>query len=327
MTMKTTNYPWESIDAPREVGDFTARLVGEEDNPAKRRIFWAKSWLSHPAIIVEYDGSVWRRSSLPDFQNIEVADHKQKSSISIELLDPSMQDIFHRVGLDIVSALQSVSPRASRRACLLRLERWSSFLRPSHERLSPERQKGLIAELLLLERDILSIYDGKTALDGWTGPENGPRDFAYGQTFVEVKSKRSSANPNVIISSENQLNFSDTERLFLFVCELNSAPEDDDTSFSINDVVRRVKAALGSPLMAAQLEAKLGHAGYFDEDDYSATRWTLGETEYYEVVPGFPRIDSKSCVPGVHRVTYQVDLDYCEDYLVDRSTMTDTLEK
>ena len=326
MTTKTTSYPWDDIDAPHVIGDFAARLVGDEDNPEKRRIFWAKSWQSHPAIIVEYDGSVWRRTSLPSFQNIEVEDHKQKSSISIELLDQSMQDIFHRVGLDIVASLQTVSPRASRRACLLRLERWSSFLRPSHERLSPERQKGLIAELLLLERDILAIHDGKTALDGWTGPDDGLRDFAYGQTFIEVKSKRSSANTNVVISSENQLNISNTERLFLFICDLNTAPADDETSFSINDVVQRVKFALRSPLLVAQFEAKLGHAEYFDEDDYSATRWTLGETSYYEVLPGFPRIDSKMCVPGVHKVTYHVDLDYCEDYLIDESILIRALE-
>lgn len=327
MTTKTTSYPWDDLDAPDGVGDFSARLVGDQDNPNKRRIFWAKSWLSHPAIIVEYDGSSWRRTCFPAFQNIEVADHRQECSISIELLDPTMQDIFHRVGLDIVSSLQAVSPKASRRACLLRLERWSSFLRPSHERLSPEKQKGLIAELLLLERSILDVYDGKTALDGWTGPDDGPRDFAYGQTFIEVKSKRSSANPNVVISSENQLNISDTERLFLFVCELNSAPLDDEISFSINDIVKRVKDILEFPLLVAQLDAKLGHIGYFDEDDYSATRWTLGETCYYEVLPGFPRIDSKTCVPGIHRVTYQIDLDYCEDFVTDKNELRKALEK
>lgn len=326
MTMKTTSYPWDELEAPKGEGDFSARLVGEDDNPARRRIFWAKSWMSHPAIIVEYDGSNWRRSTLPAFQNIEIADHRRECSISIELLDPTMQDIFHRVGLDIVNSLQAVSPKASRRACLLRLERWSSFLRPSHERMSPEKQKGLIAELLLLERDILEVYEGKTALEGWTGPEDGPRDFAYGQTFIEVKSKRSSANPNIVISSENQLNISDAERLFLYVCELNSAPEDDESSFSVNDMVRRVKEALDSPLFAAQLDAKLGHIGYFDEDDYSATRWTVGETTYYEVTSGFPRLDSKACVPGIHRVTYQVDLDYCEDYVADKATLRKVLE-
>lgn len=327
-TQATSNdYPWDGLHTPDKRGEFNARLVGFDINPERRRVFWAKSWSTNPAILVEYDSNTRRRASLPSFENIEVADYRDDNCLSIELLDHTMQDIFLKVGLDIIASLQSVPPKACWKACLLRLERWSSFLKPSRSRLSPEQQKGLIAELLMLKDNALEALPPHDALEGWTGPESGPRDFAYGQTFIEVKSKRSSANPRIVISSEEQLNTSDSEELFLYVVELNSAPVSDSDSFTVTDVVRETLNMFESPIHRAKLDTKLGSVGYFDEDDYSETRWTLGRTSYYKVEGGFPRITSSSCPSGVSRVTYQLDLDYCEDYLVGKPTVIGALEK
>lgn len=329
MTTRATSsndYPWDSLHTPDKSGEFNARLVSFDINPERRRVFWAKNWSANPAILVEYDSNVGRRTSLPSFENIEVADYKDDNCLSVELLDHSMQDIFLKVGLDIIASLQTVPPKACWKACLLRLERWSSFLKPSRSRLSPEQQKGLIAELIMLKNVVLAALAPHDALEGWTGPDSGPRDFAYGQTFIEVKSKRSAANPRIVISSEDQLNTSDSEQLFLFVVELNSAPINDEDSFTVTDVVKEARQMFESPLHRATLDTKLGNVGYFDEDDYSETRWTLGRTSYYEVREDFPRIDSASCRPGVSKVTYQVDLDYCDGYLVDRDTIIEALE-
>ena len=325
MTSKTTKYPWDVLDAPRLQGDYFAKLIGDDSNPRNRKVFWAKSWNSHPALLVEYRCEPWKAVSVPTFKNIFVSDHRDERSLVIELLDVDMCDIFLKVCLDIVAALQDVPDKAARRACLLRLERWSSFLRPSRSRLSPDQQKGLIAELRFLGRDMLQAHEPADALRGWTGPEAGPRDFAYGQTFIEVKSKRSSANPTIVISSEEQLNVNPTERLFLYVAELNSAPADDDDAFTVSDVVTEVRASFDSPIQRAILDNKLASAGYFDEDDYSETRWSEGCDYYYAVIDGFPKIDSQTCKPGVGRVTYQVDLSYCEDYRIKRENVLETM--
>lgn len=330
MTTRATSsndYPWVSLHTPDKRGEFSARLVSFDINPERRRVFWAKSWSTNPAILVEYDGDARRHTSLPSFENIEVADYRDDNCLSVELLDQSMQDIFLKVGLDIIASLQTVPPKACWKACLLRLERWSSFLKPSRSKLSPEQQKGLIAELLMLKNDTLAVLAPNDALEGWKGPESRPRDFEYGQTFIEVKSKRSAANPRIVISSENQLSISDCERLFLFVAELNAAPINDEESFTVTDAVSETREMFESPLQRAKFDTKLGNVGYFDEDDYSESRWTLGHLSYYEVRDGFPRIDSISCPSAVSRVSYQVDLDYCADYLVDRAKLIKALEK
>lgn len=320
------DFPWDDIRPPREAGQFSVRMIGGDSNPMKRKLFWGKSWKANPALIVEYSPECSITGELPSFLNIGVFDHRETCSLVVELLSLEMRDIFLKVCLDIAASLQDVPDRAIRKASLLRLERWSSFLRPSRSRMSPEAQKGLIAELHFLKRDALAVFNEADAIRGWTGPDSGPRDFAYGQVFVEVKSKRSSANPNIVITSEDQLNVNPSESLFLYVVELNSTPSDDDKGFTISDVVNETRNSIHSPLQIASLESKLANVGYFDEDDYSDTKWSEGSSYYYAVIDGFPKIDSHSCKPGVSRVAYQVDLDYCDDYLVEREMVIDTME-
>lgn len=326
MTTQTTDFPWTDLNWARAPDEFVTLQVPEEANPNGRKVFWGRSFQGHPVLLVEYQSEPWRPVSLPRLENIKVSDYKEKRSLTIELLDVAMSELFLKVGLDIVDALQEVSPRSSRQACIYRLERWSSFLKPSRAKLSEEAQKGLIAELWFLQRDVAAVHGADSALRCWVGPEGAQRDFALGQVFVEVKSKRSSANSTIVISSEDQLNVNSTERLFLFVAELNRAASDDRDSFTISDIVQSAKSDFSLPLQTMQLERKLAAVGYFEEDDYSETRWTEGGTYYYEVRDGFPKIDSKSCPVGVSRISYHVDLDYCDDFRVDRDAVLKAME-
>lgn len=328
MTSKTTRYPWDDLIVPHQAcnGNYIARLVSEEVNPHNKKIFWARSWQGKPALLVEYKFEPWRQINVPDFQNIHVEDYQQENSIVIELIDMDMQELFLKLCHDIITSLQNVDERDCREACVLRLEKWSSFLRPNRSRMSVESQKGLIAELFFLKRDALEAHNEHDALRGWTGPEAGSRDFAYGQVFVEVKSKNGTSNPNVIISSENQLSISGAEHLYLYVVELNNASLGEGEGFTISDVVNETRESFQSPLARIELDAKLANMGYFSEDDYSDSRWSEGRTYYYVVEGDFSRIDSQSCMPGISKVSYRIDLDYCADYLVDRSTVIESME-
>lgn len=317
MTLPTTSkqYPWVVIERPASSSDFNVRLIGAPENPSGRRVFWGKSFEGHPALLVEYSPEQWKPAPLPLFEHLAVYDYRRMGTLAIVLNSDGMEDFFYRIALDIVHSLQGLGKDVSREATILRLRRWSAFLKPSRARLSQEEQKGLIGELLFLLRFAFDVYDQGEALTHWTGPDAGKRDFEFGQTFVEVKSKRGSANPIIVISSEMQLNTNDSERLFLYVTEINNAMLDDSKAFTVADVVRKVRGAITSPLDLAMFEGKLANVGYFDEDDYSANRWREGETSVYEVTGQFPRITSESCPSGISRVKYQVDLSCCQDYL------------
>lgn len=324
-TTKMSNSPWDAIEVPNAAGKYIAQLASDDINPGRKRTYWAKAYSGNLALLIEYTEDPWKPLELPSFKNLRVEDHRKESCLTIELCNSEMKDLFHKICLDLIDALQNAPASASRQVCLLRLSKWSAVFKHARKELSPEAQKGLMAELRFLMRDALVTHDANDVLECWTGPDAGPRDFEFGQTFVEVKSKRSSANTTITISSEEQLNINPSEKLYLCVSEFNSAPPDDETSISIEDIVKEAREKFNTPLQSALLESKLANAGYFSEVDYSATRWTEGETYYYAVIDGFPKIDSKSCDPGVSKVTYQIDLDYCFDFNIDRDDLLDSL--
>lgn len=326
MTMKTNENPWANLPNSSAAGDYISQLVSTDLNPRLRRVFWAKGASHRPALLVDYADRNQSGFTLPKFKNISIYDDRDNQCLGIELLDTDMRALFYKVCVDIISALQEVPEEVAKKTCLLRLERWSTFLRPARSKLSPESQKGLIAELMFLEYDAMEAHEPNVALDGWSGPDGGKRDFSYGQVFIEVKSKRSSANPNIVISSEEQLNVNPSERVFLYVVELNNAPVDDENAFCITDVVEDVASRFSSPLSIVEFDSRLAEVGYFAEDDYSDTLWTLGECDYYEVRDDFPRIDSLSCAPGVAGVSYQIDLEYCCNYQIGRAELIAAME-
>lgn len=325
-TMKmTSDSPWDELPRSSDRGAYNTRMIASDTNLAAKKIYWAKGRSGFPALLVEYGDEKVKTLELPRFKNISICDLEESRSILLELQDWDMKSLFLRLCLDIADSIQQVPFSSVRKMTLMRLEKWASFLRPGRGLLSPEQQKGLIGELFFLKRVSAAVYEARDALGGWTGPERAKRDFGYGQVFVEAKSKRGSSNSEIRISSEEQLNINASERLFLYVVELNSTTTDDKAAFSLTDIVNDVQAMFDNPMDLAHFQEKLADAGYFPEDDYSQTLWSEGIIETYEVKDAFPRIDSSSCSPGVGAVTYKIDLDYCAEYEVDQSVMIQAL--
>lgn len=316
--------PWEDLPKSGRQGYFSTLKVGEELNPLRIDVRWAISSDGRRALLIGYKLGKWHSACLPEFENMELYDSEEDQSLALVLNDKNMLDMFFDICTDVIACLQEVPDAQRREATILRLERWSLLLKPTRNRMSEEQQKGLIAELLFLKDDVLKELDEASALQAWTGPLRDSRDFSFGNTFVEVKSKRNSSTTNISISSENQLNTSESEELFLYVVDIDRAPQDQ--GFCVADIANETRNAIESPIQRTILDSKLASVGYFDEDDYSATRWSHGVEYYYAVLDGFPRIDSKLCPPGVSRVSYHIDLDYCENFRVDRIQIVKSTE-
>ena len=95
---------------------------------------------------------------LPSLRDIEVSlsppDQTGTRILAFKLLDSNQQDIFQTLCLDIIaSSMQAASESEAISAALMRTWRWRHLLRGGESALlSPEEQKGLIGELLALER-------------------------------------------------------------------------------------------------------------------------------------------------------------------------------
>lgn len=191
-------------------------------------------------------------------------------------------------------------------------------------KLTEEEQKGLIAELVCLQRVTLKMLEPKAALRSWVGPQRAVHDFVFGQTSIEVKSNRGAGTPNITISSSSQLSVNDDEALFLYVVEVNQASSPNEGR-TLADYVRHTRESFDSPLDALEFDLKLSQVGYSETDDYSSTLWSVGSIRCFTVSQDFPHIEEDSLNPAISCVTYKVNLNCCNPFEIGEEQIRNSL--
>jgi hypothetical protein len=195
-------------------------------------------------------------------------------------------------------------------------------------RLSPEEQKGLIGELLVIERHLLPLLSCADAIGAWRGPLGSPKDFEIGHTCVEVKARRGAATPHVAISSESQLDNDDVGALFLYVVDVDKSPSNSTGCFSLTDVASRVRDAIVDldQGVIETFEGLLAAAGFRWADDYTDALWIEGAHRIYRVADAFPRITASQMHSGVTDVRYSISLVDCQPYLVGTAELDSSIK-
>ena len=325
-----TDNPWHHIEPPTATSAINARRV---DAGLPWDFFWARSADRRMMLTLRHAASSSPATRLPQIRDIEVTlsdtDQYGTRALGLKLRDSSLQDIFHTLCVDIVSAAaRAASEPDAVNTALRRTWRWHHLLRGGRSGLlSPEEQKGLIGELLVLERFLLPLLPASVAVAAWLGPLGSPKDFEVGLLAIEAKARRGSARPYVAITSEHQLDSEGVDALFLHVVELSVAPETAADSFSVSDLAARVRGRIvaDDPGAEGAFDGLLAAAGLQEEDDYADSRWVEGRCRVYAVGPDFPRITAATPPPGVERVTYSVALNRCEPFEIPDSQLRDAI--
>lgn len=311
--------PWRDIVVPH-ASQISARRVAQA---TPWGLYWAVDAERHLLLILQHGGASRRSRRLPRLRGLRVeaqpADGGSDERIVIRLTDPEQRDIFLRFCRDIVdaTALAQTEEQAVERF-LARTWRWHRLLRGGGDtRLGDDEQRGLIGELVVLERHLLPALDALDAVRCWTGPLEAPHDFEVSRIHVEAKA-RGSATPRVVISSEHQLESGDAERLFLHVSEVTTATAGSEDALTVTDIATRIRVMLARRDMAAVdvFEERLGASGFDWADDYSDRSWLVGQEALYEVREGFPRITPAMVPAGVGNVRYMISLPDCEGFRV-----------
>lgn len=312
--------PWQSLASPSDSTSITARRVGEA---GKWDFYWGLDSGGHCLLVLRHDVASLPRERLPELKGIalleEVPRDDDKPSLVFKLLDGSQRDIFHTLCMDIMSGAERArtEPEAVASA-IVRTWRWHYLLRGgAGAKLSAELQKGLIGELLVLERYMLSALPPATALAAWKGPLGAAKDFTCGRVAIESKTRSSSTAATVIVSSEQQLDCTNLDDLFLHLSVLDPTPPEDDLGFTVTDVARRIRerVAVADAAAVDRLESLLAAAGFRFEDDYADARWSGGERAIYRVDGAFPRLTAALLPQSVSDVEYAVSLVACGDWL------------
>jgi hypothetical protein len=323
--------PWKDLNPASGAMSLHARRI---DAQSPWHFFWARGTDKKCMLVLQYSANPSLNHPLPTLRGIECSlardDADGKRLLSLKLMDSTLQDIFYRLCLDIVTASADAPTEAEVVTRMIgRTWRWHHLLRGGGDsRLSPEEQKGLIGELIVLEKLFLPLFPARDAVSAWRGPLGAPKDFEIGRIAVEAKARRGGAIPYVAISSEYQLDGSGTDALFLHVVELDQTTPDSSEAFTITAVAERIAVTvrLADQGAADILESLLIAAGFRWEDDYSDTNWLRGPDRQYLVNTGFPSITSDSFPAGVSMVRYSVSLVQCEPFRVTAELITSRLK-
>ena len=320
-----TDDPWRDISPPARASRISARRV---TRPTRWGLYWGVDADRNILLILQHASVLGRSHRLPALRGLRVevqpADGTSDERIVIRLTDPEQREIFLRFCQDIVeaTALARTEEQAVERF-LARTWRWHRLLRSGREdRLGDEAQKGLIGELVVLERHLLRTLGVLDAVRCWTGPLDAPHDFEISRVHVEAKAQ-GTAIPQVTISSEHQLDFGGGDTLFLHVTEVVNATEGTSGAFVVTEFASRIRSVIAEHDMVAVdlFEERLSAVGFHWTDDYSDKLWLVGRESLYEVREGFPRITSAMLSGGVDKVRYTISLPECEAFRVELAAL------
>ncbi len=238
--------------------------------------------------------------------------HDDRWALMFRLVRPELGRIFSHLCEDIIEFGRKL-PEESKpaEAVIMRFARWQRLLERSYAGLLDESAlRGLIGELMFLDRFALPTYGSIPALEGWVGPLDAEQDFRYPNGVFEVKTLRPGVT-TVKISSAEQLE--DAGRpLQLIAVTLNPAERIDNDAFCLPDVVTdMLKKFEHDPVALTLFEERLISAGYFDREEYRSHVYKFGGFRRFNVSEGFPRIVHSHLPSGIGRVMYDLDLAAC----------------
>ena len=315
------NNPWNKIESPSK--DVSA-LRANASHPLD--LFWAKDHLGRYLFIYEYplesDVVINEPPDLTGIETISMSSAGKVARLVLVLNDKADWELFFSLCQDLLNATMNIqTPETASSAILQRLRRWHDFLKKKRLNiLSEEKIKGLIGELLFLRNHLEPVFGSANAVKFWLGPEGSPQDFNINDSAVEVKCQLGGTNPNVKITSADQLS-SLLPKMFLFVITLGKSTNGNIDAVNlptlVSDITSRLEKESSQALICFQ--DLLLEAGYYHSEKYFEYNYILVEEHVYNVTREFPRICPEDISSGIIKLTYNISLAECMPYEIELS--------
>tara|TARA_Y100000589_G_C27195085_1_gene646452 strand:- start:531 stop:1547 length:1017 start_codon:yes stop_codon:yes gene_type:complete len=196
-----------------------------------------------------------------------------------------------------------------------RINSWIKYFKIRSERgLSPEKLKGLYAELLFLRTCLQneSQFDlsKNEIIKGWEGPLRENIDFIFpGFLGFEIKCTSKNNPFEVTINNEYQLDNSNLDELYLLVYQVKQHKNNDYPS--LLDLIDEIKSLLSNDINELnEFDELLWEAGYLEEhnENYEEISFEIISRTFYEVSDTFPKITKNDINNEISKVEYQIDI-------------------
>jgi hypothetical protein len=237
-------------------------------------------------------------------------------NLLLTLRQPELSGVFALLCEDLASSSRHL-PRGITGMQFLgrRLSAWRRLMEEGRsELLSPSEAKGLMGELVVLERFLLSEMDRLPALKAWVGPLGADQDFQFPDLAWEVKAVAADAK-SIQIASERQLHAME-RALRLVVVTLTEAAGVD--ALSLNTQVERLRSLMQNNVDALDLfEDRLKDARYVTRQSYDEPLYKIGRMSVYRVDGDFPRLRPTDLPNGICELSYRVRMEACLPFKID----------
>lgn len=245
-----------------------------------------------------------------------------QKQFTIFLLEDSLEDVFVLFLEDVLSSLVAVSNEEEALVVIhSRVNHWKDlFAKLSGETLTPERQRGLYGELLIIQILLNASKDKLKTMNAWQGPHGGNHDFVLNETALEVKTTKA-GSPSLGISNELQLDHAGWKALFISLVVLTEVKGGGDTLSALIDELRDGLA--DDHELVGLFLSKLQLAGIPQDmlDSYDEVGYHVRAIRHFQVTEGFPSIVPNDIHDAVNEVRYKVEIAGCLEFETHEKTL------
>ena len=317
-------YPWRTIPKGRNF------VPASECLCKSHHFLWGFDIdQQNPCLLYRLDKSADLKESLPKLKGIELL-YKEKNEDSYLifcLIDRSFEDIFYQFGRMLMHGINdNISTNSAPKFLIARCWRWHTFLHSRTTKgLTFAEQQGLFAELTELLNLIELFGDSLDIVHSWVGPVGEKQDFNFTQSRLEVKSSRPSSSHYLRISSEDQLEVSQSSPIFL--CHTILEKAELAQGLLLTDLIETIvgKLQLLQPRSVIEFAEKLLQYGFTWDHDYSKSCWYVVGKSYYHVSDNFPLVSSSSLPHGIKDVSYSILAAEIDQYKIEQSLHVTTI--
>ena len=193
--------------------------------------------------------------------------------------------------------------------------------------MSENLQQGLFTELDFLENELFKNLPYKEALNSWQAPNKSAHDFSKNGVVVEIKSTNEIPVKKIKIANENQLDNGNLKKLFLCTNEVKRNISQGQNLYEKIQNIRK-KIYKNDRNSLNYFNALITKCGFFEEDKnkYYLT-FKINRKIFHHVKGKFPRLSSSNLPKGIDRASYNLDLNFCHNYLLSKDQVIESFCK
>ena len=231
------------------------------------------------------------------------------SALSFNLLDNKFSEFFYSFCEDVISNTYSARESDGFLPVIRRYEAWQAFFKRNNNYLSESEIKGLIGELLFIDKYLIPKFGAERAIQSYIGISNEHKDIELGDTWHEIKAIHNGAT-SVNISSLEQLDSTRVGHLEVVILDEGARSAE---ATNLNQLVDKIVEQLSGAALH-EFEDKLLNKGYSYSEYYDAFSYIPVSATSYQIVGAFPKLSRDNVPDGVLSAKYELSLIALNDY-------------